>query len=1047
MCTRFQMNVRAWILFLCLAAPVWSADIYVDADAPGANNGSSWLDAFNDLQAGLTAALPGDTVKAAQGVYTPDPGAGSGSEGRTASFTLKPGVQLKGGYAGYSALSTWQGDDRDTQVYITVLSGDLDGNDAPIDPNNHAAVLGLLSAPSRADNSYHVVTLSNTSPDTLLDGFTITGGNANGQDDAWRQGGGIVARLASATIRDCTIMACSALNAGGGMYTHMGDPNVLGCAFVANYAEYSGSGMFNWGADPNISACVFEYNVGNWQCDGAGVYNYQSNAAMVDCIFRHNDSGKNGGGIYNYQSDLDLAGCVFSENAAGAKGGAIYSAGASRPLMTNCQFKRNTSGDKGGAVANQDSFPAFTACVFIGNESEEEGGAIYNRHSDPNILNCLFNGNEAGTYGGAVFCYDTEAVVINCTFAHNLALSGRAWACSTLSPPDSSSDVTITNSILWNGGAEIYNTDSSQIMVSYSHIKNGWPGKENKSSNPMFEDADGPDYIMGTEDDDLRLSAQSLCVDAGNNDAVPFGLFADLDGKPRFMDYAERSNTGNGIPPLVDRGAYEFGEIGGLNPPVAHAGADQTAFAPAGGQAEVQLDGSGSYDPDGDPLQYVWTWSAGQQQHQATGVKPTVQLPVGQHLIQLVVFDGVFYSAPDTVLTTVIQGKNQPPVANAGPDQTVSASAGGLAHVGLDGSGSYDPDGDPLHYIWYWMVGNLPYQTSGVNPVIQLPRGQHVITLVAHDAKVYSEPDTVAITVGQADHRPVANAGPDQTVLAPVSGQATVVLDGSGSYSPYGGTLQYTWSWTVGGWSYQTTGVNPAIQLPIGQHIVTLIVFDGPHYSAPDTVLITVTQENLPPIADAGSDQATSTAPGELTHVTLNGSGSRDPEGAPLRFTWSWTIGSQAYQAQGMFPVIQLPAGDRTIQLVVFDGLHYSAPDDVNVFVDVLYEATLSLSPHDVSRHDTSEYISATVQLTNVLASEVDLTVPLALHASGAEALDQYATHSNDNGTIITTVFATFAEEDVLSVIPQDGVVPLTVWGQLISGEAFHGTDTVVLTH
>ena len=1049
MSTRFLINVTAFFLLSALAVPVWSAEIYVDADAPGANNGLSWVNAFNDLQDGLAAAWPGDIIKVAQGVYTPDQGTGPGEDRRFASFVLKPAVKLMGGFAGYSALPTWQWDDRNPHAYVTVLSGDLDRNDAPIDPNNREAVLGLLSAPGRAENSYHVVTLSNTSPGTLLDGFTITGGNANGQSDAARQGGGILANMASATIRDCTIRACSAFNAGGGLYTHMGDPKVLGCAFIANYAEYSGSGMFNWGADPNISACVFEHNTGNWQCDGGGMYNYDSNAVIVDCIFRNNDSGKSGGGIYNYQSDLDLAGCVFTENAAGAKGGAIYSAGQSRPRITNCQFKRNTSRDKGGAVASKDSFPEFTACIFIGNESEEDGGGIYNRHCDPNILNCLFNGNEAGKYGGAVFCYDADALVINCTFAHNRALSGRALACSSLSPPQSSSDVTIANSILWDNGAEIYNTDNSQITVSYTNIFDNWPGKKNENINPVFVDKDGPDYIEGTEDDDLRLSSQSPCIDFGNNDAVPFGLFTDLDGKPRFIDDPARPDEGNGIAPLVDRGAYEFGEIGGLNPPVAHAGADQTASAPPGGQAEVQLNGSLSYDPDGDSLQYAWTWSTGQQQHQATGVKPTVQLPVGQHLIQLVVFDGVFHSAPDTVLITVTQGNqgNRPPVANAGPDQTVTVSAGALAHVRLDGSGSYDPDGDTLHYIWYWMVGNLPFQTSGVNPVIQLPQGQHVITLVVHDNKVYSTEDTVTITVSQAGHRPVADAGPDQTVLAPAWGQATVVLDGSGSYTPYGGTLQYAWSWSVGGWLYQTTGVNPTIQLPLGQHIVTLTVFDGPYYSTPDTVLITVTNENLPPVADAGSDQATFTAPGELAHVPLNGSGSSDPEGAPLRFTWSWTVGSQAHQAQGMFPTIQLPAGNHSIQLVVFDGKLYSAPDYVTIYVDVLYEATLSLSPHNVSRHDTSEYIYATVKLTNVLASEVDLTAPLTLSPSSAAALDQYATQSNDNGTIITTIFATFAEEDVLSAIALDGVVPLTVWGQLISGEAFHGTDSVVLTH
>ena len=929
--TRFHLNVIGWILVLGLVWPAWSADIYVDSDAPGAKNGSSWLNAFNYLQDGLLVAHPGDVVKVAQGVYTPDQSTGAGESGRYASFELKPGVKLMGGFAGYSVLPTWQWDDRNPQLYVSILSGDLMGNDGPLDPNDHSAVLRLLSAPSRADNSYNVVTLSNTSPDTLLDGFTITGGNANGQDDAAKQGGGIVANMASATVRNCTISACSAFNAGGGMYTYGGDPNVDGCTFVANYAENSGAGMSNQDADPNIIACVFEHNVGHWRCDGGGMYNADSNSVIVDCTFRFNDNVRSGGGIYNDQSDPNIVGCVFIENNVRSKGGAIYNQGNSHPLIANCQFKRNTSVDNGGAVASEDSFPAFTGCVFIGNEAEEDGGAIYSRRSDPNIFNCLFNGNEAGNYGGAVFCHDANAVVTNCTFAHNEALSGRAVACSSLNPPDSSSEVLITNSILWDRGAEIYSTDNSQIVVSYTHIYNNWPGKENENLNPMFEDDDGADYIQGTEDDDLRLSSYSSCIDSGNNDAVPFSLFTDLEGKPRFMDYAERPDEGKGIPPLVDRGAYEFGDVGGLNPPVAHAGSDQTASAPPGGQADVQLNGSRSFDPDGDTLQYAWTWPIGQEMQEATGVKPTVQLPIGQHLVQLIVFDGIFYSEPSQVLITVLDA-GHPPTAHAGEDQAIVVPVSGQASVALDGSGSQDADGDPLQYAWNWTVGAQSFQATGIAPVIQLPIGQHLIHLVVFDGTFYSPDDTVQITVTTPNRAPIAHAGPDQTLTVAAGAQANVILDSAGSYDPDGDSLLYTW--TVGTQTYQTSITNPTIQLPVGQHILELVVNDGLLYSAPDTVVITVTQGNQPPVANAGPDQAVVLPGGGYASVTLNGSGSYDPDGDALqRYVWSWTINNQNHQSFGVSPVVQLPLGQHDIELVVFDGTSNSTPDKVRITV------------------------------------------------------------------------------------------------------------------
>jgi len=87
---------------------------------------------------------------------------------------------------------------------------------------------------------------------------------------------------------------------------------------------------------------------------------------------------------------------------------------------------------------------------------------------------------------------------------------------------------------------------------------------------------------------------------------------------------------------------------------------------------------------------------------------------------------------------------NQPPIADAGPDQSVCATAPNMtALVMLDGSSSHDPDGDALTYNWTW-DGNTAY---GVNPIVELPTGNTTITLVVNDGKVDSEPDTVDINV------------------------------------------------------------------------------------------------------------------------------------------------------------------------------------------------------------------------------------------------------------------------------------------------------------
>jgi hypothetical protein len=90
-------------------------------------------------------------------------------------------------------------------------------------------------------------------------------------------------------------------------------------------------------------------------------------------------------------------------------------------------------------------------------------------------------------------------------------------------------------------------------------VEGGWTGTGNIDNNPAFVDPDGPDNIDTTADDNFRLSPGSPCIDAGNNECVPAGLTGDLDENPRFIDDPDTDpDTGNGSPPIVDMGAYEY---------------------------------------------------------------------------------------------------------------------------------------------------------------------------------------------------------------------------------------------------------------------------------------------------------------------------------------------------------------------------------------------------------------------------------------------------------------------------------------------------------
>ena len=161
--------------------------IYVDDDVVWADDGLSWASAYTHLQDALAAAEAGDEIRVAQGVYRPDRGVDMVLGARGETFYLPEAVTLAGGYAG---LFEPDPDARDVDRYVTVLSGDLFGNDANVqDPCD------LYDDPTRADNSYHVVVASQVGAESVLDGLVITGGHAWPEQQRGRgwtspQGGG-----------------------------------------------------------------------------------------------------------------------------------------------------------------------------------------------------------------------------------------------------------------------------------------------------------------------------------------------------------------------------------------------------------------------------------------------------------------------------------------------------------------------------------------------------------------------------------------------------------------------------------------------------------------------------------------------------------------------------------------------------------------------------------------------------------------------------------------------------------------------------------------
>jgi hypothetical protein len=276
--------------------------------------------------------------------------------------------------------------------------------------------------------------------------------------------------------------------------------------------------------------------------------------------------------------------------------------------------------------------------------------------------------------------------------------------------------------------------------------------------------------------------------------------------------------------------------------PVANAGPDQGG-KPSG--SPITLNGSGSSDANGDPLTYSWSLStpAGSAAVLAnpTSVRPTFTIDRdGDYIAQLIVHDGTVPSAPDSVTIT---SNNVAPVANAGPDQ-LGLTPGSIP---LDGSGSSDANGDSITYAWTFVSKPAGSTAILVNPTSMSPTvtvdraGDYVVQLIVHDGTVNSTPDSVIISTSNV--APVANAGPDQGSVVPLS---SVTLNGSGSSDANGDPLTYSWTFVSMPLGSTAALDDPSSPTPnftadlAGSYEVQLIVNDGTVNSVSDSVIITI---------------------------------------------------------------------------------------------------------------------------------------------------------------------------------------------------------------
>jgi len=509
--------------------------IFVKHDATGLNDGTSWENGYTDLSVAIRFLIEnhieGKDIWVAKGTYHPTDCPNHYSEcnfetpQRRYHFTLLKGVGIYGGFTG-TETDIFQ---RDWANNETILSGDFNNDDETAGNSENAYHVFYHDGWEKKDNT------------AILDGFTITGGNANGDNWPDQDGGGIRnnkwtefgSTHTAPVIRNCIFRNNNSLLVGGAMYNHEG-------------------------ASPVIENCTFAGNTAN---KGGAIYNYLGAPVISNCTFVGNLTTTVGGAVVIDSSAVTISDSVLDSNSSGQAGGAVFIRGTETPLIKSTLFKNNTSLNAGAVANHEADNVVFENCYFYNNSATGSalpsglGGALQNNEgSNVTVINSVFKGNSA-VAGGAVLNIKSDISVINCSISGNNANGAIG---------NGESNPEIVNTIIYaNTGGSFFNIPegtygmaASIPVVSYSDIEGcggsamtcgtgtetcwiadcGTDNGNNIAEDPLF---------INSGDEPLNLTDLSPCVDAGDSTKIPVTVTKDIAGNDRIQGVA------------IEMGAYE----------------------------------------------------------------------------------------------------------------------------------------------------------------------------------------------------------------------------------------------------------------------------------------------------------------------------------------------------------------------------------------------------------------------------------------------------------------------------------------------------------
>ena len=295
--------------------------LYVNAGATGANNGTSWNDAFTDLQSALKypCLAPNAEIWVAAGLYRPTTGTD-----RAISFVIPNGVRVYGGFVGNEANLSQRPPQAIGGNGTTFLSGDIN------------------TLANATDNTYQVVVFAGINSPTLLDGFSIIHGNANGSTHELRNGGGVQVtdNGANVSITHCTIALNSAKFTAGVSTSSTSSLMMDKCIVQFNKSESGTGGVSLAGSNSVVTNSVFSSNEGTEGVGALTFENSNNNSRVINCLFVNNIGGETGAVYTEEGTGHRLVNCTFhNNNTTSSFAGAaeqIYSAESGTIELKNC---------------------------------------------------------------------------------------------------------------------------------------------------------------------------------------------------------------------------------------------------------------------------------------------------------------------------------------------------------------------------------------------------------------------------------------------------------------------------------------------------------------------------------------------------------------------------------------------------------------------------------------------------------------------------------------------------------------------------------------